>query len=52
VAGPPDRLAEYLLPFAEAGVGQVQVRFPSRSVGELCDQITAFGDQVAPLVGG
>jgi probable F420-dependent oxidoreductase len=51
VAGPPEVLAEYLRTFADAGVGQVQVRFPSRSVGELCDQIAAFGSDVVPLVG-
>jgi hypothetical protein len=50
VAGPGEKLAEYLRPFSEAGVGQVQVRFPSRSAGELCDQISAFGREVAPLV--
>jgi probable F420-dependent oxidoreductase len=50
VAGEPERVAEYLRTFATAGVGQVQVRFPSRSVGELCDQIAAFGRDVAPLV--
>ncbi len=52
VAGPPERLAEYLRTFADAGVGQVQVRFPSRSAEELCDQIAAFGRDVAPLVNG
>jgi hypothetical protein len=50
VAGPADQVAEYLRPFRDAGVGQVQVRFPSRSVGELCDQIEAFGREVIPLV--
>ncbi len=50
VAGSPDRLAGYLRTFAEAGVGQVQVRFPSRSADELCEQIAAFGAEVAPLV--
>ena len=50
VAGPPEQVAEYLRPFSEAGVGQVQVRFPSRSAAELCDQIAAFGREVAPLV--
>ncbi len=30
VAGGPEALAEYLRTFADAGVGQVQVRFPSR----------------------
>jgi probable F420-dependent oxidoreductase len=50
VAGPPEQVAAYLRPFAEAGVGQIQVRFPSRTVDELCDQIAAFGSEVAPLV--
>jgi hypothetical protein len=50
VSGPPERIAEHLRPFADAGVGQVQVRFPSRHVDELCDQIAAFGDEVIPLV--
>ncbi len=52
VSGPPERIADYLRPFAEAGVGQVQVRFPARTVGELCDQIAGFGEQVIPLVDG
>ena len=51
VAGSAEQVAEYLRPFAEAGVGQVQVRFPSRSADELCDQIAAFGREVTPLVG-
>ncbi len=51
VAGEPGKVAEYLTTFADAGVGQVQVRFPSRDVGELCEQIAAFGRDVAPLVG-
>ncbi len=50
VSGPPDRLADYLRTYRAAGVGQVQVRFASRSADELCDQITAFGAEVAPLV--
>ena len=50
VAGSPEQLGEYLRPFSAAGVGQVQVRFPSRSAAELCDQIAAFGREVAPLV--
>jgi probable F420-dependent oxidoreductase len=50
VSGSPEQVADYLRPFREAGVGQVQVRFPSRSADELCDQIAAFGHDVAPLV--
>ena len=52
VSGSPEQIAEYLRTFAEAGVGQVQVRFPSRSVEELIDQIAAFAADVAPLVDG
>jgi len=50
VVGSPDQVADYLRTFADAGVGQVQVRFPSRDAGELCEQIEAFGAEVAPLV--
>jgi probable F420-dependent oxidoreductase len=50
VSGSSDKIAGYLRSFAEAGVGQVQVRFPSRSVDELCEQIATFGAEVAPLV--
>jgi probable F420-dependent oxidoreductase len=50
VAGPAEQVADYLRRFAEAGVGQVQVRFPSRTVQELCDQIAAFAQLVIPLV--
>ena len=52
LAGPAEQIAEYLEPFRAAGVGQVQVRFPTRSVEEQCDQIAAFGDEVIPLVNG
>jgi probable F420-dependent oxidoreductase len=50
VQGSPEQLADYLRPFGEAGVGQVQVRFPAHSPDELCDQIAAFGAGVIPLV--
>jgi len=50
VQGSPEQLIEYLRPFGEAGIGQVQVRFPAHSVEELCDQITRFGAEVIPLV--
>jgi hypothetical protein len=32
------------------GVNHLQVRFPSRSVAELVDQVTAFGAAVGPLL--
>ena len=50
VQGTPERLADYLAPFRQAGCGQVQVRFPAHSVEELCDQIATFGAEVIPLV--
>ena len=50
VQGTADALAGYLRPYPEAGCRQVQVRFPSHSVEELCDQIAAFGAEVIPLV--
>ncbi len=50
VQGTPEALAEYLRPYGEAGVGQIQVRFPAHSVEELCDQIARFGAEVIPLV--
>ena len=50
VSGTAEQIAEYLQPYREAGVGQVQVRFPTRSVEEQCDQIAAFGETVTPLV--
>ena len=52
VQGAPDVLAGHLLPYRDAGCGQVQVRFPAHSVEELCDQIAAFGAEVVPLVNG
>jgi probable F420-dependent oxidoreductase len=50
LTGGVDRIAGYLRDYADMGVGQVQVRFRSRDVGELCDQIRAFAADVAPLV--
>ncbi len=50
VSGTAEQIAEYLQPYRDAGVGQVQVRFPTRSVDEQCDQIAAFGETVVPLV--
>ncbi|MGH9028917.1 MAG: TIGR03619 family F420-dependent LLM class oxidoreductase [Acidimicrobiales bacterium] len=51
VHGEPERLAENISELVEMGVSHVHVRFPSRSVDELCEQIAAFGQQVAPLFG-
>ncbi len=52
VQGSSDQILEYLAPFVEAGIGQVQVRFPAHSLDELCDQIARFGAEVVPSVNG
>jgi probable F420-dependent oxidoreductase len=48
--GKPAEIAESLRELVAMGVNQLQVRFKSRSSGELCDQIAAFGAEVAPLL--
>ncbi|GGX46308.1 LLM class F420-dependent oxidoreductase [Streptomyces fructofermentans] len=48
LSGGPDELAESLREYGAMGVHQIQVRFRSRSRGELIDQMTAFGTDVAP----
>jgi hypothetical protein len=50
VKGPAEKIASYLRTYADLGVDQIQVGFVSRSVEELCDQVAAFADDVAPLV--
>lgn len=48
LAGKPEELAASLREYAAIGVHQIQVRFRSRSVDELTDQMAAFGADVAP----
>jgi alkanesulfonate monooxygenase SsuD/methylene tetrahydromethanopterin reductase-like flavin-dependent oxidoreductase (luciferase family) len=50
--GSPEQVAAALNRWAAVGVNHLQVRFPSRGVDELVDQVTAFGEQVGPLLGG
>lgn len=50
VSGPPDRIADSLNGYSAMGVNQLQVRFKARSADELCDQMSAFGADVAPLL--
>ncbi|WP_156727122.1 LLM class F420-dependent oxidoreductase [Streptomyces apocyni] len=52
LSGKPEALAESLRAYAAMGVGQIQVRFRSRSRGELVEQIAAFGADVAPQLNG
>ncbi|MFJ2631785.1 LLM class F420-dependent oxidoreductase [Streptomyces sp. NPDC087422] len=46
--GEPDALAESLRAYRAMGVDQIQVRFRSRGVAELLDQMAAFAADVAP----
>jgi probable F420-dependent oxidoreductase len=50
IAGGPDQLAENLAELTGMGVSHLQMRFCSRSADELCDQMAAFGEDVAPLL--
>ncbi|MBP0934796.1 LLM class F420-dependent oxidoreductase [Streptomyces sp. KCTC 0041BP] len=50
LTGKAEALAESLRAYKALGVDQIQVRFRSRGRAELTDQITAFGDGVAPLL--
>jgi probable F420-dependent oxidoreductase len=49
-SGSPEALAEHLVGWAELGVSHVQVRLPSRSAAETCDQMAAFAETVVPLI--
>ncbi|ELP63214.1 TIGR03619 family F420-dependent LLM class oxidoreductase [Streptomyces turgidiscabies] len=50
LSGAPEVLAESLRAYGAMGVDQIQVRFRSRSLAELTDQIGAFGTEVGPLL--
>lgn len=50
VSGSAQKIAENLSELSDMGVSHMQLRFPSRSVSELCDQLAAFGEQVEPLI--
>lgn len=50
LTGDPEPMAERLRRYRDIGVDQIQIRFRSRSVSELCDQIDRFGAEVAPLL--
>ena len=51
LSGNAEELAESLNEWGAMGVSHLQLRFPSRSIGELCDQMAAFGEDVGPLLG-
>ncbi|WP_269855832.1 TIGR03619 family F420-dependent LLM class oxidoreductase [Streptomyces sp. RPT161] len=48
LCGKGEAVAESLREYARMGVGQIQVRFRSRSAAELLDQMEAFAADVAP----
>jgi probable F420-dependent oxidoreductase len=50
VSGSPEQIAENLAEIIGLGVSHLQLRFPSRSAQEMCDQMAAFGEQVGPLL--
>jgi probable F420-dependent oxidoreductase len=50
LTGPPEQVAESLRFAREVGCSVLHVRFRSRTRDELCDQIAAFGRDVAPLL--
>ncbi len=50
LTGGPEEVAASLRELVGMGVDHLQVRFMARSLGELCDQMAAFGEQVAPLL--
>jgi probable F420-dependent oxidoreductase len=50
IVGEPEQIAESIGELVALGVSHVQIRFSSRSVNELCDQIESFGSEVGPLL--
>jgi len=50
VSGSAEQIADALRQWGKVGVNHVQVRFPSRGVDELVDQVERFGTEVGPLL--
>ncbi len=48
LTGSPDRIVESLNEYGAMGISHLQLRFASRSIDELCDQMARFGDDVGP----
>jgi hypothetical protein len=48
ISGSPERAVDSFNELGAVGVSHLQLRFATRSASELCDQIAAFGEQVAP----
>jgi probable F420-dependent oxidoreductase len=50
LSGEPDQIAEGLRRWGDMGAHHLQIRFRSRSLDELLDQMAAFGRDVGPLL--
>jgi len=50
ITGRAEAIAEQVLAGTAEGVNQLQVRFKARSCEELCEQMTVFASEVAPLL--
>ena len=50
VSGSAEEVADSLRRWGKVGVNHLQVRFPSRDVGELVEQVERFGAEVGPLL--
>jgi len=50
ISGSPEEIAEKVLAGTPRRANQIQVRFKSRTPEEQCDQMAAFGADVAPLI--
>jgi hypothetical protein len=48
ISGSPQGIVDSFNELGAMGVSHLQLRFASRSAGELCDQVLAFGRDVAP----
>jgi len=50
ITGPAEKIAESLRDAHDLGCSVLHLRFRSRTLDELCDQLAAFGAEVAPLL--
>jgi probable F420-dependent oxidoreductase len=50
LTGAPEKIADSLNEYGAMGVSHLQLRFASRSIDELCDQMARFGGDVGPLL--
>jgi probable F420-dependent oxidoreductase len=50
LSGEPEHIAESLNGYGAMGISHLQLRFASRSIDELADQMARFGAEVAPLL--